>query len=198
MRVWHDPQHGGNNLGCEYNGILERAWVVVMATDLVPALGVFGCEQKLARDRDIAIPYEDRAEAARMFGARLALLHHVNAMVYPEGHELEGKPWAKYDGLMTFALATQPAAIEVASMIGRCAPRRLRQRKPTYIASPHDWTEPAYNCLIAYARENIPAVLIEWGFATSPTDAEILRSTIHRPALCAAAAAGIGRAHELL
>jgi len=169
-----------------------------MARDLAPALEVFGCEQRLARDRDVTIPYADRAEAARKWGARLALLHHVNAMVYPPTHELAGKPWPKFDGLMTFALATQPRAIDVARTIGRCAPHRLLQKKPFYVATPHDWTAEAYNCLIVYARENINAVLIEWGFATSPTDAEILRSSLHRPALCAAAAAGIGRAHEIL
>lgn len=198
MRLWHDPQHGGDNRGCEWGGIQERKWVVGMATDLLPSLGVFGCEQRLARDRDVTIPYEERAETARQWGARLALLHHVNAMVYPEGHELAGRPWPKFDGLMTFALGHDSIGLEVAKTIGRCAPRQLVQGKPTYVATPHDWTVDAYRCLIHYGRVHVPAVLIEWGFATSPTDSAILQSDIHRPSLCAAAAAGIGRAHELL
>jgi hypothetical protein len=171
-----------------------------MSNDLVPVLGQLGCEQQLARYTDETIPYENRAEGARSWGAQLAFLHHVNAMIYPKDHELAGQPWVRYDGLMTFALLHDSIGLAVARMIGHCAPRNLRQKTPTYIASSdkHDWTNNAYNCLIHYGRRGIPAVLIEWGFATSPTDREILQSPKHRPSLCATAACGVGRAAELI
>lgn len=197
MKVWQDPQHGGSNKGCEWGGLIERHQVVGISNDLVPVLGGMGCEQRLARTGDETIPYADRAKAAADWGAELAFLHHINAMVYPRGHELEGKPWIRYDGLMTFALADDPKALSVAEVIGHCAPVELRQRMPTYVANPHDWTRNAYNCLVHYSRVGIPAVLIEWGFATSPRDRAILQSADHRMSLCAAAACGIGRAYEL-
>jgi N-acetylmuramoyl-L-alanine amidase len=198
MRLWHDPQHGGTNHGCEYGEIRERDWVLQISTDLEATLGVFGCQQELARRVDETIHYSERAEAARKWGADLAFLHHVNAMVYPDGHELEGQPWVRFDGLMTFALPQDRIGFDVAKAIGKRAPTELMQKKPTYIASRDDWTKHAYNCLVHYGRVGIPSVLIEWGFATSPTDRTILLSADHRPSLCATAACGVGRAHEVM
>lgn len=199
MKVWHDPQHGGSNRGTEWHGLFERHWVLDMATDLFPMLGSMGCEQRLARISDVTIPYGDRAQAANEWGANLAILHHANAMVYPEGHEREGQAWEEYDGLMTFVYPGDNVGYEVAEMIGRCAPRGLRQKRPTYITSPDRkrWTNNAHRCLTHYRLRDIPAVLIEWGFATSPRDRSILQSAKHRPALCACVACGIGRFYEV-
>lgn len=200
LKVWHDPQHGGPNRGTAWFGLVEKFWVVEMSKSLVPILDKLECEQELARTRDELIPYGERAQAAKAWGADIAFLHHVNAMVYPKKHEKAGDAWEKFDGLMTFALLADHIGMDVAKVIGRCAPVDLLQKKPTYAASsdPDDWTNETYNCLVNYREMGVPAVLIEWGFATSSIDREVLRLAKYRPSLCASVACGVGRAIELL
>jgi len=198
LKIWHDPQHGGENKGSEYFGLIERIWNVEMVLEIMFRLENFSCVQETARRDDRTIYYHDRAENAKAWGANIAFLHHVNAMVYPDGHELGGQPWPKFDGLMTFYLSQSQISREVATMIGRSAPVELLQKKPTYAANPYDWTSNAYNCLISYEKIGIPTVLIEWGFSTSPIDREFLTSEFHRPSLIGTMACGYGRAIELL
>lgn len=198
LPIWQDPQHGGTSTGCSYNGIIEKDYVVEIARDLQPALAPFAVNQRFSRKGDDSIPYDVRAQQAKEFGAKLAILHHVNAIVHPKDHPQAGEPIEHIDGLMTFCHPQDPIGYHVAEMIGRCAPKELRQKNPTYLSNNLDWKKRAHYCLQFYRAVRIPAVLIEWGFATSPKDSEILQDEDHRLAMCAAVVAGIGRAHEMI
>jgi N-acetylmuramoyl-L-alanine amidase len=209
VKLLHDPGHGGDNRGCAYHGLDETRWVLQLAHDLEAALAGFGVEQRLTRQEDITISYEQRAEDAwEWAGPRcLVLCHHVNAMVrqIAVGKDdagvpvLQDVPDETVDGLMAFALAQDYRGLEVASAVMRAAPCGLLRRKTKSIpATSQDWTRHAYNVLRPYARRGMIAVLVEWGFATSPRDRAILQSPSSRPAICAAAAAGVSRALELI
>jgi len=198
MKLLHDPGHGGSNRGCEHAGLIEREWVLGLSTDLVVALSGFGVQQKLTREMDISLPYEDRAAAGWQWGAKLVFCHHVNAAVKKDSAGVE-VPDESPDGLIAFALAEDSIAQAVGDAIMRAAPiGLLRSKAKTVPATPFDWTENANNVMRHYARHSMHVVLIEWGFATSPRDRAVLQSATSRPALCAAVAAGVGRAYELL
>lgn len=197
-RLWHCQGHGGANKGCVHAELEERFWVMKMAQDLEPSLLAWGVEVRYAREGDETIDYSDRAEQARIWGADLAFLHHVNAYRYPPGHPLAGQPHPNADGLLCLALPTDHIGLEVGSAITRAAPKDLLGRKlRTIPTNPYDWTKHAHSVLLEYGRRGVPAVLIEWGFATSPRDRAILMGANHRPALVAAAMAGVGRFLEL-
>jgi N-acetylmuramoyl-L-alanine amidase len=208
LKFLHDPGHGGaGSGGCDHGGLDEPEWVLDFSKGLVLALGGFGCEQRLTRTKDVHLHYMDRAEAGLEWGAKLVFCHHVNAMIRKVqiGTGQDGEPiWReepdeRFDGLMTFAHATQPKALEIGDAICRAAPARLLQRKPRAIPTTRDdWTGRAYNVMRPYVQHGMTAVLIEWGFATSPRDRAVLMDDAARPTLYAAAAAGLARAMELL
>ena len=187
MKIWHDPQHGGPHRGCEHNGIVEKDWVLKMAAGFLAVTYGFGWTQMLSRVIDIFETYEERASKAKVWGADIAFLHHVNA------HDD-----TNLDGLITFVYPGQPLALDVAKVIGHCAPVELRQRNPAYVTKNSDWTKRADFCLKPYAEQGIPTVLIEWGFSTSLRDVEILTNGLHRPALESALICGASRAQQIL
>ena len=180
-----DPGHGGDNIGCEHGGLVEKDWTLAMALDLEHWLRAWGFGVILTRTEDESVSLERRGALGDINHIDLALSLHVNAYKDPE-----------QDGLMCFTLPDDPVAREVGSAIMRASPRELLRHKQRPLPSrAGDWTRDAYSVLRHHAAR--PAVLIEFGFATSPRDLEILTSPSSRPALCAAVLAGASRFHEL-
>ena len=192
MKVFHCPGHCGESHGCEYNGIVEKDWVLTFAQYLSDKLAPT-CEQYMGRTGDYKESYKLRASVAAEIGVDLVIMHHINAITGADGLPIE-----RIDGLMTFYKPGDVIGQEVARVMGRCAPESMQQKKPHYATSPHNWTKRADNCLSAYRDHRIPVVLVEYGFATSPNDAEFLQDDSNWVSLFATVAAGVGRATELL
>jgi len=198
-KVWHDQAHGGDNIGIEYAGIIEKKWTPVIARDcgaVIKSLGL--ADQRFSRDADIDLDYRHRAQAAAKWGADFAILHHVNGCFHPRGHPRAGQPAVDIDGLMCHHMHGDWIGREVGDAIMRSAPHDLLRHKHRSIpAVTSDWTVDAHGHLRHYAAEAIPAVLIEWAFLTAPGDVAVIEDVRSRPAMCAAVVAGVARLLEL-
>lgn len=184
--ICHDPGHGHNgDPGTSHGEIVERELVLSIATDI--AAGIPWCDHRLLRHAADGPSYADRARAAVMCGAKLVLCHHVNAYSDSTAH-----------GLITFYDPSDPVGRAVAETISRSAPAKLlRPLTGIFPALTTDWTRDARSVLEHYRELGLPAVLIEWGFATNSGDAASLLDPNIRPQIVCAAANGIARAMEL-
>jgi N-acetylmuramoyl-L-alanine amidase len=190
MLFAHDPGHGRPPavIGSNDNGICERDYVLLLARDI--EAGVPWVRHLLLRTDETGPTYADRARAASEAGAGLVFCHHVNA----DTRRLDS-------GMRTFFDPSDPLGREVAGAILRAAPwslwsSRVRPIPATPWVPGLEWTEAAHWVLAWYRRLKLPAVLVEWGYATSTVDARTLLAPASRPALVAAAAVGIARALE--
>jgi N-acetylmuramoyl-L-alanine amidase len=182
----HVPGHGGEDPGCLQLGTPEKDWVLSMALDCETAIKPWGIEQHLTRRTDINTSPHEESQLCMEHGAHLAICHHVNTNDNPE-----------VDGLMCFALASDPWGVQIGDAIMRAAPAGLLRRSPkTTLIHPNDRDWPrVYTSLRLFT---CAAVLIEYGFATSPKDREILLDPVSRPALVAAVLCGVARFQQLM
>lgn len=208
LTVVDDPGHGGpRDRGIQHGGIIEAELVLRLTTSCQDQLSHWYVKSILTRSEDIDLDLAERGIIAADFKADLVVSHHVNGIFYPEiyplGHKEAGKPHPQagqsnpdVDGLIVFYLPGCFRSREVAAAIMRSAPAELQRRKQIGIpAIPDNWTRRAYHVL-KYHRGR-PAVLIEWGFATSPRDVAVLTSPASIPALVTAYQAGIARLREI-
>ena len=183
ITVVHDPGHGyKGDPGCCHAGIIEANYVLSLAQAI--AVGVPSVGHHLLRVDANGPDYPTRARRAKELGADIVLLHHVNANESPDCR-----------GLMAFYDHGDLLAADVAMAIARAAPTPIFRGIPT-IATRLGWPRVLW-CLDHYRALGLSAVLIEWGFGTSPKDAAYLENPINRPALIATAAAGLAKAAEL-
>lgn len=212
--IVHDPGHGGESRGIEHGGIVEADWVLAMAIDCEAELSSWAIDQYLTRRSDVALTLTGRGNSAEAANATLVISHHVNGAFNAAkviGQERwtdssgvdhdepilgQPEPNQALDGLMVFYLAGCHESREIAAAFMRAAPAELQRRKQIGTpATPGNWTQNAYNVLSKH--EGRPAILVEWGFATSPRDVGILTSTASRPAMVTACKAAVGRHVEL-
>lgn len=182
----HGVGHGGADPGCVEGALIEKDWVLKQALACEEAIKPWGIEQHLTRRTDINPTARAEAQFASEHNADLVILHHVNT-----------NPNPAVDGLMTFALVSDPFGVEVGDAIARAAPARLLRRNPkTTLIHPMDQDWPRVFTCLKY--HTCPAVLIEYGFATSPKDLAILLDPLSERGLVAAVLAGVARMLELM
>lgn len=142
------------------------------------AHGVPWVAHMLLRDGPIGPGYTRRAAMAAEAHATFVLCHHINSF-----------PDERTRGLRAFYLPSDQLAGDTAQVIARAAPAPLWHGGAT--PATHVHYPSVVNILACYANVGLPAVLIEWGFATHPEDARVLVDLRYRPAIVACAAAGI-------
>ena len=104
-----DPGHGGKDPGASGFGLREKDVVLKIGQKLVPVLAQeTGAEVVLTRDADLYIPLEERTAIANAQGADLFISLHINAHPSPKVHGLE----TYYLNLSTNAEAMRVAAFE--------------------------------------------------------------------------------------
>lgn len=181
MRLWHDPGHGGSNPGLVYNGFIERDWVVDWSHFLINKLTDACSEQRMARYGNVSMGYSIRASDARAWDADAALLHHVNGMFFPKDHIRAGEARQEFHGTMAFVVFADKVARQWVTAILDGTPPVLQRTSNILIPShPIGWTQDAYGHLHHYADRGIPAVLMEYGFATNPGDRKALNNPMVR------------------
>ena len=83
-----DPGHGGDNLGTQENGHLEKAMTLTTAQAMYDRLSLYdGVEVYMTRTGDESLSLKERAEFAESVGADFLFSVHYNAS---ENHELFG------------------------------------------------------------------------------------------------------------
>lgn len=195
MIVAHDPGHGKIHDGVLDGGTLARFDAngdgVVDAQDtealvvskLVSSIvdGIDWVTHTLLRDGPVGPPYSTRAKMAKDRGASIVLCHHINAYA-------DDKP----SGFYSYYLPESELGHEVASAMARSAPRPVWRGAATPAGA--KTSQGAKNILDCYAAAGVTAVLLEWGFATNPSDRAFLSDLRWRPAIVACAAVGIAHA----
>ena len=107
-----DPGHGGKDPGASAFGLREKDIVLQIGKKLAPLLAErTGTEVLLTRDTDTFIPLEERTAIANTQGADLFISLHINAHPSPKVHGLE----TYYLNLSTNAEAMRVAAFENAT-----------------------------------------------------------------------------------
>jgi N-acetylmuramoyl-L-alanine amidase len=193
MMVAHCPGHGimkGSTLdkGCQHNGVVESDVTMDISRGVSRYAVVPVGNHLLLRDGDCSGTYEQRSIEAARHNVDLVICHHVNAYNSPSAH-----------GLIVFYSHDDEMGREVAEMIERAAPYPLIRPgdDDDIAASRGDWTRNANWVMSHYRKHGIPAVLIEWGFATNVNDAKYLLSEKSRPAMAACVLAGVARFFEV-
>lgn len=124
--------------------------------------------------RDVTL--KDRTAAANKWGADLLVSIHANAM---------GSGWGAARGIETFVYTTKPASsVAVAKAV---------QRQLIAATGLFDRGVKAEN-LHMVRESHCPAILVECGFMTNRTEAELLKSDVYRRKCAAAIVAGIAEA----
>ncbi|WP_235829805.1 N-acetylmuramoyl-L-alanine amidase [Frigidibacter oleivorans] len=189
-----DPGHGGLDPGAEAAGLVEKALVLDFARGLREALLREGMQVRLTREEDEFMPLDARISVARAAGADLFLSLHADALAEGQasgatvytldeaaadeaarllaerhdrddllaGVDLAGQDDAVAGVLMDLARTeTQPRSDRLAQMLAASIEAEgLRTH-------PHPVQAGAFTVLKA---PDIPSVLLELGFLSSPGD----------------------------
>lgn len=194
LRVVLDPGHGGIDPGAEIDGLQEKVLTLTFARELKEQMTRAGMSVTMTRTEDIFVPLEDRITIARNAGADLFIALHAD--ILPEGqasgatiyqldekaedeasrklaerHDrddlLAGVDLAGHDDgvagvLMDLARTeTQPRSVRLAQVLaGAIRGAGLPMHR-------HPVQKADFSVL---KSPDIPSVLIELGFLSSPDD----------------------------
>ncbi len=207
LRVVIDPGHGGIDPGAEAGGKTEAAEVLAFARELAEGLRRAGMEVTLTRETDLFVPLETRVSIARAAGADVLLSIHADALA--EG-EATGATIYRMDDKASDAASEQLAERhdradllagvdlsgsddEVAGVLmdlARTETRPRAERLATILADTikaagirmhrHPIQKAAFSVL---KSADIPSLLLEIGFLSSPKDRERLDDPVWRAGL---------------
>ena len=183
MLVGIDPGHGGSNTGCQYDGLIEKAYTLELGLTLRKALAAVGLDSEISRNGDDTLSLEQRA--ARLARCDFVLVLHVNAALPADA--------AKAKSLHTYVSAdiadTDPGklALGAATEMELCAPQLVRPAKASPIVCSAKADDRAHNCLLQHKP---PAVLVELFFATHPLSNRWAKTPYGRASLLSTLVAG--------
>lgn len=215
LRVTIDPGHGGIDPGAQAGRVREAAVVLTFAMDLAERLKRAGMEVELTRRTDQFVPLETRISVARASGADLFLSIHADALAEGEaagatiykmaaeasdlaseqlaerhdradilaGVDLTGNDDEVAGVLLDLARQeTQPRADKLAVDL------RTALQAAGVPMHRHPIQEAAFSVL---KSADIPSLLLEIGFLSSPEDRARIDDPAARARMVAAIQAGI-------
>jgi N-acetylmuramoyl-L-alanine amidase len=213
-RIVIDPGHGGKDPGCEIEGgIQEKDITLDLAKRLAAALQkkLVGCEVMLTRDKDVFIPLDERTAFANVNKADLFISLHVNAHKRNNVFGLE---------TYFLNMATDESAVMVAARENATSEKNISDCQAilndlmlnTKISESSKLAYQVQNGMMAGIKKaykvnkslgvkqapfyvligaEMPAVLIETGFITNPTERKRIMSNSYKNLLTDGIATGI-------
>ncbi|MEW6663895.1 MAG: N-acetylmuramoyl-L-alanine amidase [Thermodesulfobacteriota bacterium] len=210
-----DPGHGGKDPGCFINGGIEEKDIVlnfarVLAQRIKERLS---CEAVLTRDKDVFLPLERRTAFANMHKADLFLSLHINAHKQDDVHGVE---------TYFLNMATDERAVMVAARENATSEKNISDLQKilndlmlnTKISESSKLAHEIQKGMILDLKKKfdrvkdlgvkqapfyvligaeMPAVLVEAGFLTNPTERKRLLSKSYLEGLADGIVTGIGR-----
>lgn len=191
-----DPGHGGDDVGTQHNGLVEKELTLDLAFRLKRILERYGFDVIMTRTNDTFVNLETRAKIVNAAQADLCVAIHINS---------EPTPNCTAHGLETFILtpAGQPSS---------CDRRAIGAETDAFSGNRHD----IQNIHLGYAIHSIlckqlnvndrglkrarfkvlkeincPAAYLECGFISNKSDANRLRSEEYRQHFAETVARGI-------
>jgi len=166
-----DAGHGGYDRGgIPGQRVSEKDMTLDVAQRLRSVLAASGYRVVMTRDSDVFVPLGTRTAIANQYGNAIFVSIHFNSATRRGA-----------DGIETYFYSRDSLAL--ASAIhhyvagGAPSPNRGVRRRGYFVLR----------------RTNIPAVLVECGYLTNPTEARYAQNTSYRQKLAEEIASGIGR-----
>lgn len=210
-RVVLDPGHGGRDQGAAYRGLKEKDVTLDVAKRTAPILKkLLGCQVLLTRTSDTSVPLEARTAYANTHDADLFVSIHVNAA-----------PSHRLHGIETYFLnlASDEESMRVAARENATTTRSINDLQVilndlmlnSKINESNRLARQVHQGIIGKMRRSyavrdlkvkqapfyvligarMPAILVEVGFITNPTEHRRLGSAGYRDLLAQALAEGI-------
>lgn len=170
--IFVDAGHGGNDPGAVANGIQEKDVVLPISIKLGQTLQSMGYTVYYTRTNDVEIDLEPRVAAAERINADVFVSVHANSLA-PGNSGISG--------VETYHSRNSTVGRELASYVhsqviaGTGASDRSVRGAGFYVI----------------ARTSMPAILVETGFVTNPTEARNLNSPDYQKRMADAIARGI-------
>lgn len=170
--VFVDAGHGGNDPGAVANGVQEKDVVLPISLFLGQALQSMGFTVYYARTNDVEIDLEPRVAAAERINADVFVSVHANSLATNN---------SEINGIETYHSRNSPTGKELASYVhsqiisGTGASDRSVRGAGFYVI----------------AKTSMPAILVETGFITNPTEARNLSTPSYQKLMAEAIARGI-------
>src|SRR5207253_8009905 len=164
-----DPGHGGfDRGGIPGQQVPEKMMTLDVSLRLKPLLEKAGYKVVLTRDTDVFVPLGTRVAMANSYPNAIFVCIHFNSATRSGAN-----------GIETYFYSTEsaPLAASIHSAVVGGAPSENRgvRRRGYFVLR----------------RTTIPAVLVECGFLTNPTEAEFAQTTAYRQKLAQEIARGI-------
>jgi N-acetylmuramoyl-L-alanine amidase len=175
-----DPGHGGTDRGSEANGLVEAEIVLDLATRIEGRLGALGVTTYLTRSADTCPDVRERAKFANQMAAEIFVSLHLDAV---DSEHANGSACFFYGASLPLR--------EVHSAVGERLSDLIAREVATRTDLVDGRTHPKSWELLRLTR--MPAVWLEVGYATSPSDAARLATPEFRDTLAEAVVAGIQR-----
>ena len=180
-----DPGHGGEDGGTmAQDGTLEKNINLAIALELRDMLQVCGVPVSMTRQADVSIHDPDcdtvrRKKVSDMYN-RLALYEQAKTVIAIHQNHYGV---AKYHGAQVFYSANRPEGQLLAESVQKSLVTRLQPDNSREIKKATDGIFLLYHT-------KCPAILVECGFLSNPTEREQLKTSAYRQQLAFAVMAG--------
>jgi N-acetylmuramoyl-L-alanine amidase len=175
-----DPGHGDDDPGVQANGLVEAEIVLDLATRIEGRLGALGVTTYLTRSADTCPDDAERAQFANEMAAEIFVSLHLDAMATEHA-----------SGAACFFYGASRPGREVRSAVGERLADLIGREVSTRTDLVDGRIHPMTWELLRLTR--MPAVRLDAGYVTSPSDAARLATPEFRDALAEAVVAGIQR-----
>ncbi len=179
VKIFVDPGHGGTNPGAVGNGVIEADVNLAVATYLADDLRNMGYDVMMYRTTNdenvispIAADLRKRAQMANNWGADYFISIHTNSSVNPAANGFETYVYRLGSRAAQLAQSIQDTVVAALGM----KDNGVRQANFSVLRN-----------------TNMPAVLVELGYLSNPTEALNLNSPAWQRKIAAAIADGINK-----
>ena len=200
MRIIIDAGHGGTDTGAKAWGLMEKEIALDIAKRVYKKLKDSGYQTSLTRNRDIEISLKDRAQLACQLGAKRFISIHVNASADVKGHacgietyylnNTEMMPARERTGFLFVNLEKDVRAVyQVAKHLESTmqASQKLAESiQKSLLTSLNDNKFKPVNRGVkpekfrTFLQSGVPAALVEVGFITNKSEAELMAKSSYR------------------
>lgn len=196
-----DPGHGGKDTGNRVIGFLthnEKTYTLALALELKRQLSLAGYRVLLTRSTDVYVELPERPAIANHAGADLFISLHFNATPVDKGDISGPETYC----ITPAGAASSNASGETGEVVGtartvanRCEDRSLLlayQVEKSLAQNLHANDRGVRRARFAVLRDaTMPAILIEGGYMTNPTEGKKIYSADYRKQMAAAIVKGI-------
>ena len=212
-----DPGHGGKDPGASANGVMEKNVNLAVGLELWRVLSARGYNVVMTRNTDVYLTLQERTDIANRENADLFVSIHVNALPSKKsmtGFEIYIMALPTDKDAMNLAKIENREYIEGKNMDTENVDRRTEMllkilgdmQQNNKISESTDFAAALYNAgainglpmrRIAQAPffvlrgAGMPAVLLEIGFVTNPSESQLLMTPAYQQKIAQAMSAGI-------